>query len=152
MHLTLKKEATIPPEKDLTAQQERFDRFRKEYNHERPHEALDMKTPSEVYQASERKMPKKMRAYDYPLHVKVRRVSRNGGIRWKHLWVNVSQTLMEEYIGFEEIEDGVHNVYFYDILIGRFFEEINRIRDIIDRVPTRPTIVKQSYPCTWNKV
>ena len=69
MHLTLKKEATIPPEKDLTAQQERFDRFRKEYNHERPHEALDMKTPSEVYQASERKMPKKMRAYDYPLHV-----------------------------------------------------------------------------------
>ena len=152
MHLTLKKEATIPPEKDLTAQQERFDRFRKEYNHERPHEALDMKTPSEVYQASERKMPKKMRAYDYPLHVEVRRVSRNGGIRWKHLWVNVSQTLMEEYIGFEEIEDGVHNVYFYDILIGRFFEEINRIRDIIDRVPTRPTIVKQSYPCTWNKV
>jgi len=152
MHLTLKKEATIPPEKDLTAQQERFDRFRKEYNHERPHEALDMKTPSEVYQASERKMPKKMRAYDYPLHVEVRRVSRNGGIRWKHLWVNVSQTLMEEYIGFEEIEDGVHNVYFYDILIGRFFEEINRIRDIIDRIPTRPTIVKQSYPCTWNKV
>ena len=59
---------------------------------------------------------------------------------------------MEEYIGFEEIEDGVHNVYFYEILIGRFFEEINRIRDIIDRVPTRPTIVKQSYPCTWNKV
>jgi transposase InsO family protein len=105
MHLTLKKEATIPPEKDLTAQQERFDRFRKEYNHERPHEAVDMKTPSEVYQASERKMPKKMRVYDYPLHVEVRRVSRNGGIRWKHLWVNVSQTLMEEYIGFGEIED-----------------------------------------------
>jgi len=38
----------------------------------------------------------------------------------------------------------------YDILIGRFFEEINRIKDIIDRVPTKPTIVKQSYcnPCT----
>ena len=101
-----------------------------------------------VCQSSERKMPKKIRAYDYPLQFELRRVSRNGGIRWKHLWVNVSQTLMENYIGFEEIEEGVHNVYFYDILIGRFFEEINRIKDIIDRVPTRPIIVKQSYPCT----
>jgi len=154
MHLTLKKEATIPPEKNFTAQQERFDRFRKEYNNDRPHEALDMKTPSAVYRSSDRKMPKNIRAYDYPLHFEVRRVSRNGGIRWKHLRVNVSQTLMEEYIGFEEIEDGIFNVYFYDLLIGRFFEEINSIKDIIDRVPTRPTIVKQSYcyPCTKNKM
>lgn len=61
---------------------------------------------------------------------------------------------MEEYIGFEEMEDGIFNVYFYDLLIGRFFEEINRIKDIVDRVPTRPTIVKQSYcyPCTENKM
>lgn len=149
MHLTLKKEATIPPEKNLRAQQERFDWFRKEYNNDRPHESLDMKTPASIYRPSERKMPKKSRTYDYPLQFEVRRVSRNGGIRWKHLWVNVSQTLMEEYIGFEEIEDGVHNVYFYDILIGRFFEENNRINDIIERVPTTPTIVKQSYcnPC-----
>jgi len=111
-----------------------------------------MKTPSEVYQASERKMPKKMRAYDYPLHVEVRRVSRNSGIRWKHLWVNVSQTLMEEYIGFEEIEDGVHNVYFYDILIGRFFEEQLKIRDVIERVPVRQTVVECGNPRTRRKV
>lgn len=154
MHLTLKKEATIPPEKNLRAQQERFNRFRKEYNNDRSHEALDMKTPSAIYRSSERKMPKKIRVYDYPLHVEVRRVSRNGGIRWKHLWVNVSQTLMEEYIGFEEMEDAIFNVYFYDLLIGSFFEEINRIKDIVDRVPTRPTIVKQSYcyPCAENKM
>jgi len=49
MHRTLKKEATIPPEKNLLAQQKRFDHFRKEYNTERPHEALSMKTPSAVY-------------------------------------------------------------------------------------------------------
>ena len=111
MHLTLKKETTIPPEKNLTAQQERFDRFRKEYNNDRPHEALDMKTPSAVYQSSERKMLKQIRAYDYPLYFEVRRVSRNGGIRWRHLWVNVSQTLMEEFIGFEEVEDGTNITY-----------------------------------------
>jgi transposase InsO family protein len=144
MHLTMKKEATLPPEKNLPEQQARFDRFRKEYNYDRPHEALGMQTPSTVYKSSERRMSKRIRPYDYPLHFEVRRVSRNGGIRWKHLWVNVSHTLMEEYIGFEEIEDGIYNIYFYDFLIGRFFEEISRIKDVIERVPTRPIIIKQS--------
>jgi putative transposase len=59
MHRTLKKEATIPPEKNLPAQQRRFDAFRQEYNTERPHEALSMKTPSSVYVPSARRMPKR---------------------------------------------------------------------------------------------
>ena len=150
MHLTLKKEATVPPEKNITVQQKRFDRFREEYNQIRPHEALDMKTPSAAYQSSERAMPRKLRTYDYPLHVEVRRVSRNSGIRWNHRWVNVSSTLAEEYVSFEEVEDGIFNVHFCDFLIGRFFEKENRIKDVIARVPTRPIIVKESYchPCT----
>jgi len=152
MHLTLKKEATIPPEKNLTEQQQRFDVFRKEYNTERPHEALGMKTPSSVYVASDREMPRRLRHYDYPLHFEVRRVSRNSGIRWRNRWVQVSQTLAEEYIGFEEIEDGIHNVYFCDLLIGRFFEEISKIKDVIERVPTRPLIVECCNPCTRKKV
>ena len=137
MHRTLKKEATIPPEKNIPAQQKRFDSFMEEYNNVRPHEALEMKTPSAVYHHSERKMPRRLRHYDYPCHFEVRRVSRNGGIRWKHVRVPVSHTLIEEYIGFEEIEDGIHNVYFHDFLIGRFFEEIYKIKDVIKRVPTR---------------
>ena len=152
MHLTLKKEATIPPEKNLRAQQERFDWFRKEYNNERPHESLDMKTPASVYYPSKRKMPKKFRAYDYPLHVEVRKVSGNGGIRWRHGWVNVSQTLMEEYIGFEEVEDGIHNVYFCELLIGRFVEETMKIGDVIERVPIRQTVVECGNPKTRRKV
>jgi transposase InsO family protein len=63
MHLTLKKEATIPPEKNLTKQQELFDIFRKEYNTERPHEALGMKTPSSVYVPSEREMLRRLKHY-----------------------------------------------------------------------------------------
>jgi hypothetical protein len=84
MHRTLKKEATIPPEKNLAAQQYRFDAFREEYNTERPHEALFMKTPSSVYVPSPRSMPKKIGHFDYPLHFEVRRVSRNSGIRWRN--------------------------------------------------------------------
>jgi transposase InsO family protein len=152
MHRTLKKEATIPPEKNLPAQQRRFDAFRQEYNTERPHEALSMKTPSSVYVPSPRRMPKRLGHYDYPHHFEVRRVSRNSGIRWRARWVQVSQTLAEEYIGFEEIEDGIYNVYFCELLIGRFVEEAMKIEDVIERVPVRQTIVECGNPKTRRKV
>jgi hypothetical protein len=145
MHRTLKKEATIPPEKNLKTQQRRFNKFQKEYNNTRPHEALDMKTPSEIYTNSKREMPKKLGHWDYPAHFAVRLVSNNGGIRWNHKRVPVSQTLTKEYIGFEEIDDGIYNVYYCDYLIGRFFEEITRIKDMIERVPTTPRIAKECY-------
>ena len=59
MHRTLKKEATIPPEYNLSKQQKRLDNFQDEYNKIRPHEALGMKTPKEIYKSSSRKMPNK---------------------------------------------------------------------------------------------
>ena len=137
MHRTMKKEATIPPEKNLVVQQERFDRFRAEYNDTRPHEALGMKTPAAVYRPSERRMPKKLGHFDYPSHFEVRLVSDNGGIRWLTNWVYVTSTLALEYVGFEEMEEGVFDVYFCDFRVGRFFEKENKIMDLIARVPTR---------------
>ena len=116
------------------------------------HEALAMQTPSEIYQPSKKKTPKRVQHYDYPSHFEVRLVSKNGGVRWNHHRVPVSSTLIKEYIGFEEIEDGIYNVYFCDFVIGRFFEEVPRIKDVISRIPTTPRIVKKCYPCTENKV
>ena len=152
MHRTLKKEATIPPEKNRTAQQMRFDAFREEYNTERPHEAIGMKVPVSVYASSLRTMPKKLNHFDYPYYFEVRRVSRNSGIRWRNRWVQVSSTLAEEYIGFEEIEDGIHNVYFCELLIGRFVEKLMKIEDVIERVPIRQTVVECGNPKTRRKV
>ena len=152
MHRTLKKEATLPPERDLPAQQRRFDVFCEEYNTERPHEALSLKTPSSVCIPSLRKMPKRLGHYNYPYHFEVRRVSRNSGIRWRARWVKVSSTLAEEYIAFEEIEDGIHNVYFCELLIGRFVEETMKIGDVIERVPIRQTVVECGNPKTRRKV
>src|SRR5256885_17265000 len=54
MHLTLKKEATRPPGLNSLQQQGRFDVFLHEFNAERPHEALAMKCPAELYTASAR--------------------------------------------------------------------------------------------------
>jgi len=111
-----------------------------------------MKTSSAIYVPSPRKMPKKLGHFDYPYHFEVRRVSRNSGIRWRHRWVQVSSTLAEEYIGFEEVEDGIYNVYFCELLIGRFVEKIMKIEDVIERVQVRQTIVECGNPKTRRKV
>ena len=83
MHRTLKAEATRPPSGNLQAQQVRFNRFRHEYNDDRPHEALDQETPGSVYQPSPRALPQTLAPLEYPGHFEVRLVSRNSGIRWK---------------------------------------------------------------------
>ncbi len=152
MHRTMKKESTIPPEKNLLDQQKRFDYFRDEYNTQRPHEALGMKTPLSLYRVSFRPMPKKIGSFDYPSHFEVRRVSRNSGIRWSGAWVAVSSTLSEEYIGFEEVDDGIFNVYFCELLIGRFMEKMLKIEDVIKRIPVRKTIVECQNPKYKRKV
>lgn len=81
MHRTLKSEATKPPEANLRKQRKRFDAFRAEFNHERPHEAIGMRRPAEVFTASPRPFPDRLESPQYPAHFEVRRVSRNGGIR-----------------------------------------------------------------------
>ena len=129
MHRTLKAETTRPPARSNRAQQHKFDRFREEFNEERPHEALDMSTPASYYQASPRQMPAKLPPLEYPDRFEVRYVSANGGIRWNKGWVNVSSTCVGEYVGLEEIDDGVWNVYFGPLKLGRLLERHMRIED-----------------------
>lgn len=134
MHRTLKQEATIPPAGSLRAQQRKLDRFREEFNRERPHEALGMKRPAEQYQASMRPFPRRIQTYDYPGHFLVRRVSRAGTIRVLRNQIFVSNTLHEDYVGLEEVDDGVYDLYFCFYQIGRYELRTNRIRDIVSKV------------------
>jgi transposase InsO family protein len=134
MHRTLKEEATIPPANSLRTQQKKFDQFREEFNQVRPHEAIAMKRPRELYQASERSMPKRIETYDYPAHFLVRRVSRAGTIRVFHNQVFVSNTLHEDYVGLEEVADGVYDLYFCFYQIGRYDLQTNKIQGIVSKV------------------
>jgi putative transposase len=137
MHRTLKAETTRPPAATRRAQQRTFDRFRHEFNCERPHEALDMHTPASRYEVSPREMPTKLPPLEYPDRFEVRYVSGNGGIRWNHQWVNVSHTCVGEYVGLEEIDDGVWNVYFGPLKLGRLLERHMRIEDAYGRLKRR---------------
>ena len=129
MHRTLKAEATRPPSGTLRAQQVRFNRFRQEYNYDRPHEALDQDTPAEHYLASPRELPRHLPPLEYPGHFEVRLVSRNSGIRWKKRWVCVTHTLAGEYVGLEEVGDGLWDVYFGPLKLGRMDERRQQIED-----------------------
>jgi len=133
MHRTLKARTARPPERNLRAQQRRFDNFRSEFNHERPHEALGQELPASLYQPSTRSFPRKLPALEYPTHFEVRRVSHNGGIRWASRWVNVSHLLAEQYVGFEEIDDCLWDVYFGPVKLGRFHEREGKIEDSFGR-------------------
>jgi putative transposase len=134
MHRTLKAETTRPPAGNLRAQQRKFNRFQNEFNTERPHEALDMHTPDELYAPSTRPMPNRLPSFEYPDRFEVRYVSANGGIRWNRAWVNVSIVCVGEYVGFEEIDDGLWNVYFGPLKLGRFNERHMKIEDALGRL------------------
>jgi transposase InsO family protein len=133
MHRTLKAEATKPPKGSLRAQQRRFDTFRQEYNEERPDEALANATPADCYVPSPRPYPGRPAEPEYPGHFEVRYVSRNGGVRWHNQWVNVSHVLAEEYVGLDEVADGIWSVYFGPVLLGRFDERELRIHGAHNR-------------------
>jgi putative transposase len=134
MHKTLKAETTRPPGTTMRSQQRRFDHFRREFNAERPHEALAQRTPAAVYEPSPRPMPSTLPPLAYPDRFEVRYVSANGGIRWNKAWVNVSTTCVGEYVGLEEIDDGVWNVYFGALKLGRLLERKMKIEDAYGRL------------------
>ena len=79
-------------------------------------------------------MPDKIPPLDYPDRFEVRYVSANGGIRWNNSWVNISTTCIGEYVGLEEIDDGVWNVYFGALRLGRFLERKMKVEDAYGRL------------------
>ncbi len=122
MHRTLKRAATRPPSASMRAQQQQFDRFSHEYNHQRPHESLDQQTPASQYSAPTRPYPKRLPEIEYPIYYETRQVKYNGLINLHNKRVYISNLLHHETIGLEEIDDGIWRVYFGPIKIGGFNE------------------------------
>ncbi|MEO1020786.1 MAG: IS481 family transposase [Pseudomonadota bacterium] len=116
MHLTLKKEATRPPGMNSLQQQARFDDFVQEFNTERPHEALDMKPPAQIYRASTRPY-NGMPDVTYPFHDKDILVTNCGRICMHRKKINISIVLAGQRLGVKEVDEGICLVSFmhYDL-------------------------------------
>ena len=116
IHLTLKKEATRPPGMNSLQQQARFDTFAREYNTERPHEALAMKMPAELYSASLRPY-RGLPELSYPLHDRQLIVTACGRICMHRKRINLSQVFAGQRVGIKEVDEGIWIVSFmhYDL-------------------------------------
>lgn len=116
MHLTLKQQATRPPGMNMLQQQAKFDDFVSEFNNERPHEALDMKRPADVYKASPRAY-RGLTELTYPFHDRDILVTDCGRICMHRKRVNLSKVFAGQTVGIKEVEDGVWLVSFmhYDL-------------------------------------
>jgi hypothetical protein len=118
MHRTLKRETTRPPRSNLLQQQERFDAFVEEFNVERPHEALGMKRPSEIYVSSSRAYPDPIPEPAYPLHDDAARVSSGSVYPLRQKPVYLSAALAGQLVGLREEDDGRWLVSFMHIDLG----------------------------------
>ena len=127
MHRTLKAATTNPPAADLRSQQRRFDRWRHQFNHERPHEALGQRPPSAVYTASARPLPKRLPDVTYPDDYIVRQVRQNGSIKWHSQLIFVCSSLVGDPVGLSQIDDQRWRVYFAQEPIGIFDEHLKKV-------------------------
>ena len=123
-HLTLKRETAMPPASSLHAQQRRFDTFRREYNDERPHEALGQRTPASVHRDSRRPFPSKISDPEYPASYEVRRLSAAGMLTWRSAQIFFSEALAGQLLGLTEVDNGRWEIHFGPLLIGQLHEAL----------------------------
>ncbi len=128
MHKTLKGEAIRPPRATLAAQQRKFNRFRHEYNEERPHQTLRGRTPASLYRPSPRAYTGSLPPIEYPGHFIVKRVTNAGTIRFKKRLLFLANALKQHQVGLEEVEDGIWSLHFCHVLLGRIDERDSIIR------------------------
>lgn len=140
MHLTLKQDTTRPPGNNLLQQQERFDCFTEIYNHERPHEALEMKSPSAVYKKSMRPFPEALEEPDYPEHDLVCYVNQSGSVYPRGMRnFSLSSVLVGQKVGFKQVEEKLWQVSFMNIDLGYYdqkeehFTPLNKWYQTIER-------------------
>lgn len=127
MHRDLKREATRPPAASMRLQQRHFNEFVRRFNTERPHEALNMDRPANVYRASARSFPRREPKPDYPRHFEKRLVSPQGYIKWQDVRIFLGDPLAGHTVGIEPRDDALCAVHFHSFVIGHLDERTNEV-------------------------
>lgn len=108
-------------------QQAGFDEWRRTFNEQRPHEALGMKRPAELYEASKRKYEGTPHDLSYP-GMEFRRVLATGDICYQNQRVFISSALSGWSVGLEFCGEGKYNVYFAQLLLGQMDQTMASFR------------------------
>jgi putative transposase len=141
MHLTLKKEATKPAAANVLQQQARFDVFVDQFNRERPHQALAMKVPADVYTRSAR-VYRGLEELTYPFHDGTFTVTQCGRICFKGRKVNLSHVFAGQNVGVTQLGERIWLVTFMRYDLGYFDDETCRLEPIQN--PFAPKLLPMS--------
>jgi putative transposase len=141
MHLTLKKEATKPAAANVLQQQARFDVFVDQFNRERPHQALAMKVPTDVYTRSTR-VYRGLEELTYPFHDATFTVTQCGRICFKGRKVNLSHVFAGQNVGVTQVGERIWLVTFMRYDLGYFDDETCRLEPIQN--PFAPKLLPMS--------
>jgi putative transposase len=125
MHLTLKKETTKPAANNFLQQQEKFDRFIECFNQERPHQAIGMTYPAELYQPSARPYHG-LSELEYPFHDRTVAVTMCGRVCFGSRKINLSTVFAGQNVGVKEVDEKVWLISFMHYDLGFFDHESNR--------------------------
>ena len=119
IHKTLKEHTARPPAATIVGQQKRFNEFCAEYNEDRPHEALQMRTPSDCYRSSTREFPYRLPEVSYPDYMKVKRIQPHGDIKYFGKRLFVTESLSGEYVGIEQTDENSSLLWYCGYLLGQ---------------------------------
>jgi len=141
MHLTLKLETTKPAGQNFLQQQQRFDDFIDCYNNERPHQAIGMRFPAQLYRPSPRRY-EGLPALDYPFHDWAVTVTTCGRICFKMRKINLSQVFAGQTVGIKQVEERIWLVSFMHYDLGYFDDETCRLEPLQN--PFGPKVLPMS--------
>lgn len=127
LHRTWKAETTRPPAANRGRQQKRFDHFRKEYNEQRPHEALGQQPPQTAYQQAGRSYPRKLEDPQYPGHWERRRVRSDGSVKFRGRTRFLGEALAGELTGWVEADEDIWQIWFGPVELAIFDASVGAI-------------------------
>lgn len=121
-HRIYKAEVARHPAKNISSQQRRSTEWLRDYNQERPHEALGMKVPAQYYRQSLRRLPTRISPWRYSEKWERRWVKGSGEISWHGTRRFVGEAFVQDYVGLKPVRLGVWKVYFGPVLVGELRE------------------------------
>jgi len=143
-HRELKADATRPPSATPAAQQRRLQRWLHIYNTQRPHEALGLIPPAQVYYRSRRRY-RGIRPPRYPRGWSLRRVRPNGEIQWLKRSRFIGEAFVRQTVGLKPGRQNRWRVYFYAWLIGEIHaQDSGAMRPAIYRRRHKPKVSTMS--------
>lgn len=128
MHRDIAMELECDSATDLLAQQAALDIWRTEYNEERPHEALGMKVPAELYTPSPRAYEGAEVELEYPLGYLRRRVHHTGTIKLHNNSISISESLAGWDVGLKREQPRGYGLWFGRLRLGEVDLDLQKFR------------------------